>query len=288
MRWCSYLMMLALVAGCAATPTGPATTRPAPTSARPTQETATSASVPPAPETRISSRTGQPTPVPPPAAASHATSGSTSTQPRGANAAPDAGIFDASAAATSNYWAWLVYEMNSDGDLRRGFETEAYPDGAFVCGQLAIGTSIPIIEDTLSGAKGWSGTGAAAIIKAAVNALCPRYNQGYTTYFDRSVSSASNALGTALPWSNNAVPPFYEVGYFMKAACEYLQKVGSAQGLEVHLHTFRQGGANGNTMAATFIQRIPDDQLLRRATHHAVFSGCLGDHLKLNSYWTMA
>lgn len=143
------------------------------------------------------------------------------------------------------------------------------------------------IEGTLSGAKGWSGTGAAAIIKGAVNALCTRYNQGYNTYFDRSVSSASAALGTALPWSNG-VPPFYEVGYFMKETCGYLQKVGSAQGLEVHLHTFRRGGANENIVAATFIQRILDDQHLRRATHHAVFAGCLGDHLKLNSYWTMA
>jgi len=177
--------------------------------------------------------------------------------------------------------------MNADGDLLRPFETEAYPDGVFVCAQLALGTSVPAIEGTLAGAKGWSGTGAAAIVKGALNALCPRYNQGYKTYFDRNVDSASAALASALPWSGGA-PGVYETGFFIKEACGYLQKVRTAQGLEVHLHTFRLDSINQNQPAASFIQRIPDDQLLRRATHHAVFAGCLGDHLKLNGHWTMA
>lgn len=229
----------------------------------------------------------QQTPTPPIMEVSPATSGFPSEWPRGADAAPGAAIFDASPAATSNYANWLSYEMNSDGDLNRDFETEAYPDGVSVCAQLALGTSIPTIEQTLAGAKGWSGTGAAAIVKGALNALCPQHNQGYKTYFDRNVDSASAVLANALPW-NNGVPGIYETGSFIKEACRYLQTVGSAQGLEAHLHTFRPGATNQNLASAGFIQRLPDDQLLRRATHHAVFSGCLGDHLKLNAYWTMA
>ncbi len=205
----------------------------------------------------------------------------------GAMAAPPAAIIDASGQAAANYRAWLDYELNADADRLRDFETEAYPDGVSTCGQLALGTDLTLIERTLSGVKGWSGTGAAAIIKGAVNALCPQFNRGYQTYFDRTVTSASTALAAALPWSQGP-PPFYEIGYFMKATCGYLGTTGSAGGLEAHLHSFRGGGPNQFEPAAAFVQRVLDDGLLRRATHHTVFAGCLGDHLKLNGYWTMA
>lgn len=101
------------------------------------------------------------------------------------------------------------------------------------------------------------------------------------------MAGASVALAGALPWSNGP-PPDIEIGYFMKAACGYLATTGSANGLEAHLHSFRSGAANGAAPAAAFVQRVPDDQLLRRATHHAVFAGCLADHLELNAYWTTA
>ena len=243
------------------------------------------ASVPSAVSVPPAAATAGPSPSPESAPSSAAPS--TRATPAGADAAPEAAIIDASGTAATNYRAWLDYELNSDGDRLRNFETEAYPDGVFVCARLASGTAVAVIESTLSGTKGWSGTGAAAIIKGAVNALCPQFNQGYQTYFDRTVASATTALAGALPWSHGP-PPFYEIGYFMKASCAYLSTTGSAIGLEAHLHSFRVGGPNQSTSAAAFVQRVLDDQLLRRATHHAVFAGCLGDHYKLNGYWTMA
>ena len=213
------------------------------------------------------------------------------TVPQGANAAPPAGgIYDASQTAADNYRLWLTYEMALPQDLNREYETEAYPDGVSVCAKLATGTDVRLIEDHLSGTRGYTRSGAAAIIKGAVQALCPHRNQGYMTYFDRQVVSATTALTTSMSWSPEP-PPYYEIGYFMKFTCAYLQQYGSATNLEVTLHSYRLGGSNQATggSISTFVQRFGlDDQLLRRATHHAVFNGCLGDHGKLNGYWTMA
>lgn len=209
----------------------------------------------------------------------------------GANAAPDVTSSPEphlNDEAVDLYRAWLVYEMNSDNDRLRKFEDEALPDGVFVCVQLRLGRSYSEIEDTLSGAKGWTGTGAAAIVKGALNALCPSLNQGYMTYFDRQERQFSAALATAAQWTAG-VPPFYENGSFMKEVCRYLQVTGSAYGLEQHLHSFRMGGSNAdNAPTSTFIQRVGDDVTLRRFTNLAAMNGCLGDQYKLNGYWTMA
>ena len=196
-------------------------------------------------------------------------------------------LYDPSPEAAENYRAWVVYEMNQPQDQGRSFEVETYPEGVSVCSKLAFGLSLTEIKTRLSDEKGWTGSGSQAIIKGAVNALCPRYNTGYQTYFDRNVTAASNALVGALPW-DSGFPAFYEVGYFMKAACQYLEVQGSAVGLMEYLVTFRAGGQNQHTHAAGFVQRIPSDLLLRRATHHVVFGGCLGYHQYLNGYWTMA
>lgn len=269
MRWLWCLLLLAVPAGCATTP-GRA---PAPVSTP--VRTPLLTSTPTAP--------GMP-PSPPRAPAP---GGSPSGQAEGANAGPYPGVYDPSETAAANYRLWLNYEMDSDSDLARGFDSDSYPDGVSVCAQLALSTPIEKIEMKLSGSKGWSGTGAAAIVKGALNALCPRYNQGYQTGFDRTVDSASAVLARAVTWAGVA-PGIYETGYFIKEACGYLKKLRTADGLEVHLHLFRLNGPNQNAPAAAFIQRAADDVQLRRATHHAVFAGCLGDHRLLNGYWTLA
>lgn len=219
----------------------------------------------------------------------------TAPKSRGANAAPSGPkpIYDSSDVAANNYQSWLIYEMNSPGDYNRSFEEEAYPDGVYVCTQLRAGSSLTTIESTLTGTKGWSGTGSASIIKGALNALCPWSNQGYLTYFDRNVRSASTALANAIQWTDG-VPPEYEIGYFGKNVCNYLQLNGSAYGLEAYLQSFRTDPQLKTSTVGTFVNRFgsggsPEmDQLLRRATHHTVFAVCLGDHPKLNGYWTMA
>ncbi len=270
MRWLWCLLSLAVPAGCAAAPdiSTPPGSAPAGT---PGFTGTRAATVPP-------SQAAQGAPAP---------DGSPSVLTQGANAGPYPGIYDASATAAANYRLWLNYEMDSDTDLARGFESDSYPDGVSVCAQLALNTPLESIERKLNETRGWSLTGAVAIVKGALNALCPRYNQGYKTAFDRNVDSASAVLARAVTWSGVA-PGTYETGYFIKEACGYLKKRGTADGLEVHLHTFRVNAPNQTAPAAAFIQRAADDVQLRRATHHAVFAGCLGHHRLLNGYWTMA
>lgn len=214
-----------------------------------------------------------------------------STEPSegGARAAPQPrpGVFDASQEAADDYGFWVDYEMNQPADRLRDFETDTYPEGVLVCASLATGTTEKELEARLSGTKGWTGSGAAAIIKAAVTALCPQLNRGYQTHFDKNVESAKLALAAELPWTAGP-PPTHEIGFFLKTACGYLQDADSADGLEQHLHSYRRGGLNHNGQAAPFVQRIANDAMLRRATHHVVFAGCPGYHQLLNAHWTMA
>ncbi|MCC6497036.1 MAG: hypothetical protein IT193_12360 [Propionibacteriaceae bacterium] len=263
-------MSLAVPAGCAGTP-DISTSPVSPPVRTPVLTTTPVTAVPP-------SQPPQGAPAP---------EGSQSPLPQGANAGPYPGIYDASAAAAATYRLWLNYEMDSETDLARGFESDSYPDGVSVCAQLALNTPLESIERKLSETKGWSVTGAVAIVKGALNALCPRYNQGYKTGFDRTVDSVSAVLARGVTWSGVA-PGIYETGYFIKEACGYLKKLGTADGLEVHLHSFRLNAPNQTAPAAAFIQRVADDVQLRRATNHAVFAGCLGHHRLLNAYWTMA
>jgi len=225
-------------------------------------------------------------------------SAGTGTEPppseRGAMAAPGprAIPIDFSPEAIADYRQWILYEMNQTADLSRDFNAITYPDGVFVCTTLMhrAGEPHPTTEKHLMARlveKGWTGTGAAAVIKASLSALCPRFDWGYRTYFDTQVETARREILTGLPWGAQT-PMSVEVGWFVKSACGYLQTAGSAIGLEQHLHSLRPGGSKQGDPAAAFVRRVPDDVLLRRATHKAVFAGCLGYHQMLNGYWTMA
>lgn len=204
----------------------------------------------------------------------------------GAHAAPGGAVYDASQEAADNYRAWLDYELDSEADRQRDFDRDAYPDGVMVCAQFALRAEPSETEARLK-TKGWSGTGAAAVVKAALEALCAQFNTGYQTRFDRDVAAAGAVLGTVMTWPGGP-PAFYELGYFMKSACGFLRATGSAAGLEAFLHSHRPGGANATGRAAAFVQRVPDDALLRRATNHVVLAGCAGDHRLLGYYWTNA
>lgn len=225
------------------------------------------------------------------------TTPSTSTTPAvarlptgGADAAPGAtpgpAIFDASQQAADNFKLWIEYESSPALDPAKQFEQHTYPDGVSVSARTMVGAQPSAIQTGLQG-KGWSGTGAAAVIKAALQALCPDRNPGYRTAFDRSVASAQYVLRAELPWTGPE-PGEYQVGWFAKLSCAHLRQRG-IDGFEALLHSHRVGAANAAAQSAQFVQAVGSDDLrLRRATGLVVRQVCIDQHQVVRYHWQLA
>ena len=212
-------------------------------------------------------------------------------EPQGADAAPAAtwratsGTYDPSQAAVDDFRLWIEYETEPSYDPGKNFDQHAYPDGVVACTELTLRTDPKAIEARLADSKGWSRTGASAVVKGAMNALCPWRNTGYRTYFDKQVTLAYQAVNGKI--AGGLTSNEYGVGWFGKATCNYLNASG-AMGLEAYLHSFRAGGANASTQAGVFVQTIADDLSLRRAAYWATLHLCPADNDKLNLYWSQA
>lgn len=206
----------------------------------------------------------------------------------GANAAPSGtgSIYLTDQQAVDNYYAWVTYEFQMPQDWNRSFETDTYPAGVYVCAESALGSRPSVIEQKLAADRGYTGSGASAIVKGALNALCPWNNQGYMTYFDRNVESVRNAMATRFSW-NNGVPVAYEIGFFTKEVCTYLGMHGTT-GLWELLQSMKPGGANSAHPAAVIVSYAWDDQVLRQFVTVSALHGCPGYHSSLGPFYTMA
>lgn len=213
-----------------------------------------------------------------------------STGPQGADAAPAAtwratsGSYDPSQAAVDAFRLWMEYETEPSLDPGKNVDQDAHPDGVAACAQLALNANPAAIESQLKDTKGWSGTGASAVVKGAMNALCPWRNSGYRTYFDRQVTIAYQAVNGRI--AGGVETNENGIGWFGKATCNYLNASG-AVGLEAYLYSFRAGGANAATQAAVFVQTVADDPSLRRAAYWTTLHLCPADNSKL-LHWSRA
>lgn len=222
-------------------------------------------------------------------------------KPQGANAAPEAtganaapgsassGVYDLSTEAANAYMEWITYEFQKEQDGIRSWENELYPDGLRVCFVLNQGgeqASTSALEQMLVG-RGYTLSGAAGIIKGALNALCPWRNLGYQTYFDQGVQSAFTGITTKLPWTGG-LPYFYEVGWFTKEVCIYLDRSQSTDGLWDRVLALKPGGQYASYPAGRLVARAGDDITLRRFVNLAVTGGCFGSRPLLGPFYTMA
>jgi hypothetical protein len=207
-------------------------------------------------------------------------------KPRGANAAPGAPqspnpIFDASQQAFDNFISWFVYETMEATDFPGKNGDTVYADGVAMCGQIRLNKNPRDLMSEASGLKGYSGTGAAALYKATINALCPWHNLGYQTYFDRNVVSMKTGVDRLISW-NPQPPTIYEYGYLAREVCTYL-KYYQTNGLEEHMLGLVNKDAAANLLAYT-----NNDQRFRKIlVHQAVLGVCPGYTMNLGGYWTM-
>jgi hypothetical protein len=91
---------------------------------------------------------------------------------------------------------------------------------------------------------GFDNTGAEAVVAAALRALCPAYNFGYRTSFDRNVAGAQESIRVS--WGQ--LPDEVATGTTAKLVCGYLI-ARSADGLTTLLHS--EGTPSGAPLKLT-------------------------------------
>jgi hypothetical protein len=204
----------------------------------------------------------------------------------GARAAPAASVSPADPAA-EQFWQWIAYETDPKLDPTRNLKDNSLLWGRTVCSQTKLGVTRETALELLR-ADDWSTTSAEAIIKGALNALCPERNTPpYATAFDGDVRGAVGALQRELPWSGPG-PEEFDVGWFAKSACGYLRQGNSINGFEAHLHSHRVGGASPTATGARLIQAFgTNDAGLRKATSLVVRQTCFDVHHILRYHWNV-
>ncbi len=201
----------------------------------------------------------------------------------GADAAPSAQFYDSGDAAKQLYLAWWEYEQQIPQD-RRDAQT-LYIDGIGVCAARARGAGMTAIEDTWAKEFGYTKSGAAAIAKAALVALCPQYNSGYQTYFDLNVITFSQYVQIYVTFTRpyNAPIEQYEFGAFMKETCGALNSplVGGT-GIYDHMNRLMQQGY------FSLVKPPVDSQIVKIMINEATKAGCDGLRLRLPPVIQMA
>jgi hypothetical protein len=186
----------------------------------------------------------------------------------GADAAPQAQFYNSSNEAKQAYYDWWVYEVQVPQDYR-DFST-IYTDGIAACGARARGAGVTAIETTWKNELGYTASGASAILKAALVALCPQYDLGYTTYFDRNVQAfASNAM-KHITFGRTDIK-LYEFGAFMEETCASLQ-LSTIGGTGI----VAQMGGLVNSGYFTLVDGSVDMNVLYILINEATKAGCMG------------
>jgi len=137
------------------------------------------------------------------------------------------GIYDGSLQAKQLFYVWLNYEMQAREDNTPELVAKAYGAGIVVCASRDRNTSTDAIETVITREMGYTRSGAMAIIRSGLEALCPWSNLGYKTYFDRNVDSFMVNIKPYITYK--VIPPFYAYGFFMKETCLSLADSGGSQ-----------------------------------------------------------
>ena len=200
---------------------------------------------------------------------------------QGADAAPGSPnpMYDASAEAEQNFIAWFAYETYDESDFPSKDRAAVYADGVALCTQLRTGKDPSLAMYDIEHIKSYSGTGAAALYKAAINALCPWHNQGFQTHIDQSVNRMMSSVNRSISWTPNA-PPFYDYGNFAKEVCGYLS-IYRTDGLEEHLRGLQGTYTQGNMM----VYISGDTTYMKILVKESVMSLCDAHLTTLGPYW---
>lgn len=194
----------------------------------------------------------------------------------GANAAPDVQVavpgdisqyVDTSQEAKNSFYTAWVYEVPTPQDWALDFNKDVYTLGIATCLQRAKKATPAAIAAAWGANYEVTPGGGQAIVASALNTLCPTYNTGYKTYFDRNVDRFMTTVTQKLTFPSNFTVADY--GYFMKEVCWYF--------------TFDRGPRSGvvEAMNATASYRNMAASLQNRdhmwiAIEDAIDAGCWG------------
>lgn len=143
-------------------------------------------------------------------------------------------IFDNSGEARKNHYLWYKYEVLVPYDATVD-ERVIFTAGVTVCVGRNANKPLSAIKKYVSEEYGLELTSAEAVIKGALKALCPWYNNGYKTYFDKNVAIfMTGARSDArLIFPAGYFPPEFDFGWFMKGACDYYNKTGGTYNIDI-------------------------------------------------------
>jgi len=172
----------------------------------------------------------------------------------------------AAVAATTWQRFFAVYNYEAQTRLDAEYRASAiWSYGQSVCRNRAKGLGPASVAYNLNRNTGLDGAGAEATVAAALRVMCPRYNTGYRTYFDRNVSEARESISNE--WGR--YPPEVSTGETAKLVCGFLSRRKDATGLTALLHS--EGTPGGAPIKLTV-----------RAVVGAV---CPAQDSKLGPYW---
>jgi len=119
------------------------------------------------------------------------------------------------------------YETLVQLDLQAG-EARAYADGVSTCDLIRIYHSLPgNIPPALQKQSSWTGSGAEAVVSAALRALCPELGARFLSQFDKDVALAQSAIQK----DSGIFPPEIATGQTAKLVCDFLSQHPDVHGL---------------------------------------------------------
>ena len=142
------------------------------------------------------------------------------------------GQIDLSQPAADRFTAIWRYETVVQSDLNQGAQ-HAYDAGRQACEAIIDRTALTSTVEDVKTRFGFTGSGAQAVVAAALRTLCPNYNTGYRTHFDRAVADAQDRI--TREWGSR--PTEMSTGEAVKLICGHLNSRQTAEGLTDLLHS---------------------------------------------------
>jgi hypothetical protein len=169
-------------------------------------------------------------------------------------------------AATTWQRFFVEYRYEAQTRLDYTYSRDAiWSYGQAVCRNRTRGYGPANMAYNLNLNTGLDGAGAEATVAAALRVICPRYNTGYRTYFDRNVSQARELIHNG--WGR--YPPEVPTGETAKLVCGFLSRRSDATGLTSLMHS----------------EGTPGGAPIKLTVRSVVSAACPGQDSKLGPYW---